>query len=545
MAQPLAAWNTVFTDHFEAASLDLNKWITSLPWGRTNGNELQYYAEDAFDLSVFSRNRIKAERRQMYGYSYTSGAITSHTLFSLQYGYVEIRTKIPKGKGLWPAFWLLAEGTDWPPEIDVFEILGDQPNKVYMTNHWKSPTGVHLSTQGTYTGPDFSQDYHTFAVDWQPTEIIWYVDGVERYRTQQGVPNEPMYLIANLAVGGDWPGAPDATTVFPAYLDIDYIAAWQLTEPTATPVPTLTRTPSCTPTPSRTHTPTPSRTPSPTPTRTPTSTYTPTATRTPTMMPTSTRAATYTPTPTQTSSATATASDTPSCTPTPSHTPSSTPTLSPTPSETATPEPSYTPTATSSTMITPTPMPPPAATPTSTPVPRPTASDHSVVNDNLDSAIIVASLPFSDARDTTGASTASDDPVFTCGTGHPPAYKGAGDAEPSIYLSAQKYNTVWYVLQPALTGRVTVSTLGSSYDTLLAVWTEGPGVLHSVGCNDDYQGLQSLLQFNAVAGVPYYIEVAGYFSYSAGVLQLMLTDSDTKGAAQGSHIYLPVIVSGD
>jgi len=272
----LAAWNTLFDDHFEASSLDLNKWITSLPWGRTNGNELHYYAEDAFDLSIFSHNRIKAERRQMYGYSYTSGAITSHTLFSFQYGYVEIRAKVPRGKGLWPAFWLLAEGTDWPPEIDVFEILGDQPNKVYMTNHWKSPSGVHLSTQGTYTGPDFSQDFHTFAVDWRPTQIIWYVDGVERYRTTQGVPNEPMYMIANLAVGGDWPGAPDATTVFPAYLDIDYIAVWEMADATATPTPT--RTPTFTLTPTRTPT------PSPTPTRTPTFTLTPT--RTPTLSPT-------------------------------------------------------------------------------------------------------------------------------------------------------------------------------------------------------------------------------------------------------------------
>ena len=235
--------------------------------------------------------------------------------------------------------------------------------------------------------------------------------------------------------------------------------------------------------------------------------------------------------------------------PTPSHTSSPTPTARPT--ETATLEPSSTPTlaptptGTPSPTFAPTHLPTPAPTATFTPAPSPTNGGHAVSNDNRGSAIVVPSLPFSDLRDTTGASTARDDPAFTCGTGHPPAYQGVADAEPSTYLSAQKFNTVCYVLQPVFTGRVTVSTMGSSYNTLLGVWTEGPGALHSVGCSDDYQGLQSLLQFNATAGVPYYVEVAGYFSYSAGVLQLSVTESGTKGAAQGSQIYLPIIVSGD
>ena len=75
--------------------------------------------------------------------------------------------------------------------------------------------------------PDFSADFYTFAVDWEPGSIVWYVDGVERALTTKGVPDEPMYLIANLAVGGDWPGNPDATTVFPGYMDIDYIRVYQ------------------------------------------------------------------------------------------------------------------------------------------------------------------------------------------------------------------------------------------------------------------------------------------------------------------------------
>ena len=223
-----AGLSLVFNDCFNQPWLDPNTWNIGLPWGRVNRNELQFYADDAFDLvSNFSYNRIKAEPREMGGRPYTSGALHTRGRFSFQYGYAEILVKVPRGKGLWPAFWLLADGDDWPPEIDVFEIIGDQPNTVYMTNHWKSPSGEHLSTQGIFTGPDFTAGFHSFAVDWRPGEVIWYVDGVERYRTNQGVPAEPMSLIVNLAVGGDWPGSPDASTFFPAHMDIHYIRVYQ------------------------------------------------------------------------------------------------------------------------------------------------------------------------------------------------------------------------------------------------------------------------------------------------------------------------------
>jgi hypothetical protein len=101
---------------------------------------------------------------------------------------------------------------------------------------------VHQSNQGVYVGPDFSQAFHTFAVEWQPSQIIWYIDGVERFRSNQGVPSEPMNLIINLAVGGAWPGNPDASTVFPAYLDIDYVSASRQV-PDGTPTPTATPVP--------------------------------------------------------------------------------------------------------------------------------------------------------------------------------------------------------------------------------------------------------------------------------------------------------------
>ncbi len=224
---PPGSWKLVFDDHFTGSSLSSSKWITSFPWGRdgANASELQYYAPDAFVVQN-SLNRIKAQKRSLSGHAYTSGIVTSYGKFAMKYGYTEIRVKVPSGKGYWPAFWLLPVTTNWPPEIDVLEILGHEPNKVYMSNHY-SVNGQHQSNQGTYVGPNFSAGYHTFGVQWQSGLIIWYVDGVERFRSTKGVPSEPMYLLANLAVGGDWPGNPDASTIFPGYMNIDYIRAYQ------------------------------------------------------------------------------------------------------------------------------------------------------------------------------------------------------------------------------------------------------------------------------------------------------------------------------
>ena len=159
----------------------------------------------------------------MGGMPYTSGMISSYGKFAQQFGWFEIRARFPKGKGMWPAFWLLPPTKDWPPEIDVLEILGHETDKVYMTNHWKNSTGKHEGKGESFKGPDFSAAYHTFAIDWEPDAIIWYVDGVERYKTTENIPAEPMYLLANLAVGGDWPGNPDATTVFPGDMQVDYV----------------------------------------------------------------------------------------------------------------------------------------------------------------------------------------------------------------------------------------------------------------------------------------------------------------------------------
>ena len=239
-------WNLVFEDEFNGTSLDTNKWTTCYWWDRdgcTNlgNNELEWYQPD--DVLVCGGTvKLRAQRREITAwdgttYDYTSGMITTgressdKTLpakFLFQYGYAEIRARIPMGKGLWPAFWLLPATHISRPEIDVMEILGDEPNTVHMNFHYLNADESRGDSGKVWTGTDFFTGWHTIAVDWQPDYIIWYVDGIERWRFMDAarVPSEPLYLIANLAVGGDWPGSPDASTPFPSYFEIDYIRVW-------------------------------------------------------------------------------------------------------------------------------------------------------------------------------------------------------------------------------------------------------------------------------------------------------------------------------
>ena len=221
-------WTLAFHDEFDGKALDTTRWIDSYPDNvRTHSNnEQQYYATDGYGFSK-GLLRLKAERRSMEHMPYTSGMVTTYGKFAQKFGWFEIRCRMPKGKGMWPAFWLLPSNKTWPPEIDVLEILGHETDKVYLTNHYTNATGQHEGKGDSYKGPDFAAGFHAFAVDWAPGSITWYVDGIERYRTKDNIPAEPMYVLANLAVGGDWPGNPDDSTVFPNTMDIDYIRVYR------------------------------------------------------------------------------------------------------------------------------------------------------------------------------------------------------------------------------------------------------------------------------------------------------------------------------
>ena len=162
---------------------------------------------------------------------YTSGLINTSHSFSQTYGYFEMRAELPAGQGMWPAFWLLAKDGSWPPEIDVMEMLGHDPDTLYTSVHNLAPgqtPGNHTLSQGVSNVADMSDGYHTYGVDWGPDSLAFYFDGREVYRTPTPADlNKPMYMIANLAVGGTWPGDADATTPLPAHMNIDYLRAYQ------------------------------------------------------------------------------------------------------------------------------------------------------------------------------------------------------------------------------------------------------------------------------------------------------------------------------
>jgi beta-glucanase (GH16 family) len=232
-----AAWTLTFEDTFRAGAIDTAKWHTtwryddrSLP----SNSELECYQDDAFRfadgrLQILGEQRTVECSKPAGTYQYTSGALASFDLFSQQYGYFEMRARMPAGQGMWPAFWLMPQGGAWPPEIDIVELV-DVMTTSYHTLHYLS-NGMHMADGAPYMMPaDGSLDFHTYAVKWAPDAIVWYVDGAEAYRVTHDVPAEPFYILVNLAIGGSWPGNPDATTVFPAIMSVDYVRAFQCSD---------------------------------------------------------------------------------------------------------------------------------------------------------------------------------------------------------------------------------------------------------------------------------------------------------------------------
>ncbi|MGH9263979.1 MAG: LamG-like jellyroll fold domain-containing protein [Acidimicrobiales bacterium] len=249
----------IFSDEFDGTALNTTTWHTCSWWATSTcsietNNELELYTKN--NVSV-ANGTLKLQARKENAvawngktYNYTSGMVSTGGRqgekppgFTFTYGYAEARVKVPAGQGLWPAFWTLPASYDWPPEIDVMEIIGDEPNVTHMHYHYLDGAGTHRGPGASWAGPDFSADWHTFGVDWQPGSLVWYVDGVERHRfTSSFVTAEPQYLLLNLAVGGNWPGSPDSSTPFPSDYLVDYVRVWDRfgtagSTPTTSPAP--------------------------------------------------------------------------------------------------------------------------------------------------------------------------------------------------------------------------------------------------------------------------------------------------------------------
>ncbi|EGX56165.1 secreted hydrolase [Streptomyces zinciresistens K42] len=235
-----------FSDDFNGpagSAVDSSKWQTETG-DNVNNNERQYYTSGnknaALDgqgnLVITARRENPANYQCWYGTcQYTSARLNTSGKFTAQYGRVEARMKVPRGQGMWPAFWMLGTPVDWPAsgEIDIMENVGFEPSSVYGTIHGPGYSGSG-SIGARYTLPNgqaFADGFHTFAVDWAPDSITWSVDGnVYQRRTpadlggRQWVFNKPFFLILNLAVGGFWPGDPDSSTVFPQQLVVDRVS---------------------------------------------------------------------------------------------------------------------------------------------------------------------------------------------------------------------------------------------------------------------------------------------------------------------------------
>jgi beta-glucanase (GH16 family) len=175
----------------------------------------------------------------MGSYQYTSGLIETNHSFAQTYGYFEMKAQLPAGQGLWPAFWLMPANGAWPPELDVMEALGKDPTTAYASVH-TNETGSHTSQGIPINVGDFSSGYHTYAVDWEADKITFFYDNKEVYQVATPADmHSPMYMIANLAMGGGWAGSADGSTPFPAQMNIDSIKAW-----TSNPYADGTATPS-------------------------------------------------------------------------------------------------------------------------------------------------------------------------------------------------------------------------------------------------------------------------------------------------------------
>lgn len=160
-------------------------------------------------------------------HGFASGMVNSWRSFSQTFGYFEISAKLPAGQGLWPAFWLLPTSGRWPPEIDVMEFLGHQPTSYFVSLH-SAASGEHEAASRQVQGVDLTAGFHRYGVNWQADVIGFYFDGAKV--AEMPTPTDlkgPMYMILNLAVGGHWPGPPNAQTPFPARFDIDYVRVYQ------------------------------------------------------------------------------------------------------------------------------------------------------------------------------------------------------------------------------------------------------------------------------------------------------------------------------
>ncbi len=243
-------WELVWQDEFMNPEINLENWVFDLGGGGWGNNELQLYTSRPENARIENGILVIEAREGDYAAAtYTSARLKTEGLQTFTYGRIEARMKLPYGPGIWPAFWMLGEDTPtigWPDsgEIDIMEHIGRNPYHVYGTIHGPGYSGGS-GIGGSYILPDtpVSEDFHVFAVEWEPDTIRWYIDDINYFTvTSSEVPGQwvydhPFFIILNLAVGGNWPGSPNSTTVFPQQFLVDYVRVYRSLNP-STGLPT-------------------------------------------------------------------------------------------------------------------------------------------------------------------------------------------------------------------------------------------------------------------------------------------------------------------
>jgi len=231
----------VWRDEFNGTSLDLSAWTFETGAGGWGNNELQYYRTEN---TIFSEGNliIEARKENFGGSAYTSSRLITKGKKEFKFGRIDIRAALPEGQGIWPALWMLGGNistVNWPAcgEIDIMELIGSQPNRVYGTIHYGANTSEHqfIGNSTALAGTaKFSNEFHVFSMVWEQDKITWLLDDVQYYQiTASSVSpaaypfNNDFFFVFNVAVGGQWPGDPDGSTNFPQRMIVDYVRVFQ------------------------------------------------------------------------------------------------------------------------------------------------------------------------------------------------------------------------------------------------------------------------------------------------------------------------------
>jgi beta-glucanase (GH16 family) len=232
-------YRLIWQDEFDGQSVDTQKWDL-IDLRNSHNNEQQYYKPEQASI-VDGKLRITATNQALDGKPYRSARLESHQAFAP--GRFEARIDLPTTQGMWPAFWLLPNSYQWPTrgEIDILENRGSQPFVVSSAYHWQTNPGpccdqhefVFEEYGAIQNGQrvNYHTGFHTYAVEWEATRLRFYVDGVLHYTVNETenrpIFETPMNIILNLAVGGDFGGNPDGSTVFPQFMDVEYVRVWE------------------------------------------------------------------------------------------------------------------------------------------------------------------------------------------------------------------------------------------------------------------------------------------------------------------------------